>query len=418
MNIEIISIGDELLIGQVVNTNAAWMGVQLNNAGFNVTRVLAIGDDGETIKDSITDSLKRVSVVLLTGGLGPTRDDITKGILCELFNTHLVFSQAVYDNVCNFLKGRVSSINSLNHSQAMVPENCTIIPNLVGTAPIMWFEHNNKIVVAMPGVPSEMKMAMEQSIIPLLKQQFSTGYIIHRTIHVYGIPESVLAEEISRWEDSVPSHIKVAYLPQPGKVRLRLTAKGAIEEVLKQEIDALVNNLNDIIGDNIFGFDDNLPEKNIGELLKTKNQTLVVAESCSGGAIAAKITSIPGCSSYFKGGLVAYSNELKQTILNVSSQTLLTYGAVSQQVVEEMALGAKAVLKSDWSISVSGIAGPGGAMPNKPVGTIWIAVAKPNNKVISQMFSFGLFRERNILQTVDAALIMFYKELMAQKLEE
>lgn len=412
MNIEIITIGDEILIGQVVDTNSAWMGTELNKVGFEVSRITTISDDRHDIISALDDALSRVQCVLLTGGLGPTRDDITKHVLCDYFDTRLVFSEQVFEDVQNLLRGRVANINDLNRSQAMVPEACTVIRNPVGTAPVMWFEREGRVVVSMPGVPSEMKHAMSNEVITRMQQRFQTDHILHKTIHVFQIPEAVLAEMLSQWEDAIPSFIKVAYLPQQGRLRLRLTARGNDPLMMQQAIDKAVEQLQPIIGNNIFGYDDDSIEKRLGELLNKCKQTIATAESCTGGAISAAITSIAGSSAYFRGGVVAYDNDVKHRVLGVSVSDLNTYGAVSQQVVEAMALGAKALMKTDWAIATSGIAGPSGGTTDKPVGTVWLAWVNPQGEVRSEKFTFGPFRDRNITRTVDAALMVLVRELV------
>ncbi len=410
MNVEIITIGNELLIGQVVDTNSAWMGVELNRAGFDVTRKMTIPDSAAAIKKSIAEAMARVSVVLVTGGLGPTKDDITKQTLCELFDTSLIFSSDVYQDVQRLLRGRVNHINDLNRGQAMVPADCTVIRNPVGTAPIMWFCREGKVVISMPGVPSEMQYAMSNEIIPRLKRQFSTGYILHKTILVAQLPESVLAERIAPWEDQLPSPLSLAYLPSPAKVRLRLTAKGEDEQQLNQLIETEVDKLRSIIGSYIYGYDDQEPQNEIGRLLTKRNQTLAVAESCTGGFISHLITGVSGSSAYYKGGIVAYSNEVKTNILGVDAETIEREGAVSRQVVEQMALGAQQLLHTDYAIATSGIAGPLGGSEEKPVGTVWMAWATPEG-IFSKKFQFGIIRERNILRSGETALILFQQYL-------
>ncbi|MGV8828835.1 MAG: competence/damage-inducible protein A [Breznakibacter sp.] len=410
MNVEIITIGTELLIGQVVDTNSAWMGTELNLAGFDVTRKTTIPDSGAAIQSAITEALGRVSIVLVTGGLGPTKDDITKQTLCELFGTTLVFDQTVYEDVERLLKGRVTQINGLNRSQAMVPKDCTVIRNPVGTAPIMWFNRQGKVLVAMPGVPSEMQQAMVHEVIPRLKQQFVTGVILHKTILVAQLPESVLAERIALWEEQLKPALSLAYLPSPGKVRLRLTAKGEKEQELAHLIEKAVEELKHIIGQYIFGYDDEQPQEEVGRILALRRQTLSVAESCTGGYIAHLITGVPGSSSYFKGGVVAYSNEVKVGLLGVEPEVLERYGAVSQPVVEQMALGAQRVLQTDYAIATSGIAGPMGGSAEKPVGTVWMAWATPEG-VFSKKFQFGTIRGRNILRSGETALILLQQYL-------
>lgn len=416
MKVEIITIGDEILIGQVVDTNSAWMGAELNKIGAETLRITSIGDERGEIVDALDKSLQRVDVVLLTGGLGPTRDDITKQVLCDFFGTRLVFSQEVYNDVEAFLRGRVSVINSLNRSQAMVPEDCTIIRNPVGTAPVMWFERNGKVVVSMPGVPSEMKHAMSNHVLPMLQQKFPMGHILHKTVHVFQIPEAVLAEMLSDWEDAIPPFVKVAYLPQPGRVRLRLTARGTELPQLQQAVGDAVEKLKLIVGPQIIGYDDDTIELVLGKRLMALNQTVAVAESCTGGSIGALVTSVSGASAYFKGGVMAYCNQIKTNVLGVDAAVIGQYGAVSQQVAEAMAKGALKLMDADWAVATTGIAGPTGGSEAKPVGTVWIAVAGRNGALMSEKFNFGQFRDRNIARTVDSALVMLLK-LLCEKMQ-
>lgn len=405
MHVDIITIGDELLIGQVVDTNSAWMGQELNKNGFTVHRITSISDSRQEILDALEETTKRSQIVLITGGLGPTRDDITKGALCDFFGTELVLNEQVLKDVQSFLRGRVDSINQLNHDQALVPKSATVIRNAVGTAPILWFERNGTVVVSMPGVPSEMKRAMKEDILPRISKQFTTGVVIHKTVHIHSIPEAVLAEMLSLWEDSLPEIIKVAYLPSPGKIRLRLSSQGADSEVLKRAINSAIEELKPIVGNNIYAYDDLLPAEGLINLLKLKEKSIGFAESCSGGLMAHLMTSIAGSSEVFKGSIVAYSNQVKTDLLEVSESNLRDFGAVSKQVVEQMAEGALKVLKTDFAIATSGVAGPGGGTPEKPVGTIWIAWAS-ERKTESELFTFsGNSRERNILRTAEIGII-------------
>ncbi len=436
MNTEIITIGNELLIGQVIDTNSAWMGEQLNKEGFSINRITSISDSAEEIKNAVTEAMRRVDIVLVTGGLGPTKDDITKKTFAELFDTRLVFNEKMYRNVQKFLKGRgLKVVNELNKAQALVPESCTPIVNKVGTAPIMWFEKNGKIVVSMPGVPLEMKTVMQEEIIPRLKQKFNSGVIIHKTVLVFDYPEAELAEKLSKWEASLPEEITLAYLPAPGRVRLRLTARGSNREHLQNIIDDEVKKLDYLIGENIYGYADEPPAAIIGRLLKEKKATIATAESCTGGTIGHLITAIPGSSEYFKGGVIAYSNSVKEEVLGVDHDTLEEHGAVSAEVVEQMAEGARRLLKTDYAIATSGIAGPGGEVkekivysrcstrtvgakpviiPGKPVGTVWIGIATPG-KTYSIRFSFGKIRERNIQRSAEYGLVLLIKYLQTGK---
>jgi len=367
-----------------------------------------VSDSDEEIQNILNETTQRSSIVLITGGLGPTRDDITKNALCKFFNTQLIFNQDVYSDIESFLKGRVANINQLNRDQALVPENCTVIRNSLGTAPIMWFNYPNGVVVSMPGVPLEMKMAMEKDVIPRLKEKFTPGVVVHKTIHILNIPEAVLAEMLSDWEDQIPSFIKVAYLPSPGKIRLRLSGKGNDAKVIEEGINKAVISLEGIVGDNIYGFDDEKPEEALLKLLLNKKATLSFAESCSGGFMSHLITAIPGASQCFKGSVVAYANEIKIGVLGVSPKQIAMYGAVSREVVEQMAVGACKTFNSDYAIATSGIAGPTGATDEKPVGTVWIAWAA-GGKVISKVFQYGNIRERTILRTAETGLIMLKK---------
>lgn len=406
MQVEIITIGDELLIGQVVDTNSAWMGQQLNKFGFSISRITSVSDQEEEILSVLKEATERSSIVLITGGLGPTRDDITKITLCKFFDTKLVFNQEVFSDIENFLKRRgAASINQLNRDQALVPQSCIVIRNIIGTAPVMWFNYKEAVVVSMPGVPSEMKRAMEQEIIPRLKEKFVSGVVIHKTVYILNIPEAVLAEMLSDWEDSIPPFIKVAYLPSPGKIRLRLSGKGRDANIIEQAIGKAVKALYPIVGENIYEFDDQKPEEYLLKLLLNKNATLACAESCSGGYISHLITSVPGASQCFKGSVVAYANEIKVELLGVSPEDIENYGAVSSQVVEQMALGACKVLNTHYAIATSGVAGPAGGSDEKPVGTVWIAWAG-NGKVISHKFLFGNNREHTIIRTSETGIIM------------
>lgn len=409
MNIEIITIGNELLIGQVVDTNSAWMGQLLNNAGFDVSQISSIQDTKAAIVRALDQSLERVDVVLMTGGLGPTKDDITKETLAEYNNSKLVFNQQVYNDVERFLKGRVKGINKLNRGQAYVPECCQVISNTMGTAPIMWFEKDNKIVVSMPGVPSEMKKAMTSDILPRLKKRFNTGHILHKTIQIFNIPEAVLAEQLEEWEDSLPNYISLAYLPNPGKIRLRLTAKTDDVERAEGDIQRLVKHLYELVGDNIFSEEDVSVERLLAKELTKRGKTLASAESCTGGNIGHLITSLPGSSVYYKGGVIAYENSVKEAVLNVKTSDLENYGAVSQQVVEQMASGVRNLLKTDYAVATSGIAGPDGGTDEKPVGTVWVAAAGDFG-VMSKCYNFGKLRERNIQRASEAAIVMLLSE--------
>ncbi len=414
---EIITIGDEILIGQIVDTNSAWMGEQLNLAGIKVHQITSVSDNAEHIIKALDEAKSRVDIILITGGLGPTKDDITKHTLVKYFNTSLRFDEDVFQHVKSLFARFGREVTGVNLKQAEVPENCTVIHNANGTAPGMWFEQDGKAFISMPGVPYEMKKMMGVEIIPRLKKN-PDGYrdslptIIHRTILTQGIGESFLSEIIAEWENSLEKEkIKLAYLPSPGMVRLRLSASGNDETALRNKVTEKAGELGKLIPKFIYGYEKDTLEEITGRLLKEKNQTLSLAESCSGGMIAHLVTSVPGSSVYFMGGVVSYSYESKTKMLGVSNETLIKFGAVSEEVVVQMALGAKHEFKTDWAISASGIAGPDGGMPDKPVGTVWIAIAGPNG-VKAKKFQFGGDRERNISVTAITALNMLRKELL------
>jgi nicotinamide-nucleotide amidase len=407
---EIITIGDELLIGQVIDTNSAWIAEQLNMVGIRVHQITSISDNEEHILKTLNEAAQRVKLILITGGLGPTKDDITKHTLCKYFDTSMVFSEEAYKNVEKLFYHRGVVVTELNRLQAMVPANCKVIPNPNGTAPCMWFEKDGCTYVSMPGVPFEMKAIMEEEIIPRLLYNLNQ-VIIHRTILTEGIGESALATLIESWEDSLPTFIKLAYLPQPGMVRLRLTAYGTDRMELQNAINQAENELYTYAGKYIFGFDNDTMESVVGGLLRKKGMTLSTAESCTGGNIAQLITSIAGSSDYFKGSIVAYANDIKQEFLGVPQSMLAEYGAVSEQTVIAMAEGIRQRFATDCSIAVSGIAGPAGGTSEKPVGTTWIAIATPN-ETVARKFMFGDHRGRNIRKASVAALNMLRSKLI------
>ncbi|HNQ60242.1 MAG TPA: competence/damage-inducible protein A [Bacteroidales bacterium] len=403
MKAEIITIGDEILIGQIIDTNSAWIANELNLIGIDVCRMISIADQADEIIRAVDDSFQRVDVIVMTGGLGPTSDDKTKQVLCDYFQTHLLFDEEAYKDVEKFFSDRNLEVNEFNRQQAMLPENAINFPNSMGTARGMWFTKDGKHLFSLPGVPYEMKAIMQQSVLPELKKLSGLQFIFHKTIMTTGIGEAFLAEKIHTWETELPSFIKLAYLPSPGLVRLRLSAKGSHPEIVQNAVMQKVEELEKIIPEYIYGFDDEPLEKVVGDILKQKEKTLCTAESCTGGYISHLITSIPGSSDYFKGGVVAYSNEIKAEILQVDENLLKEYGAVSQQVVEAMAINARRLLQSDFSIAVSGIAGPDGGTPQKPVGYVWIAVADAQT-CKSEVFHFGNQRMQNIQRTALSAL--------------
>ncbi len=403
MNIEIINIGDELLIGQVINTNASWMASELNLNGMNVSRISVIPDASEAIVQALTKALESVDIVLLTGGLGPTKDDITKNTLCEFFNSRLIENKETLENIRRIFSQRGYELTESNRKQAEVPECCKAIINKLGTAPCMCFEKNGKSIISMPGVPFEMQTLMREEVIPYLKKRFQTEHFVHKTLLTFGIGESFLSDKLELFEKELPFNIKLAYLPQVGVVRLRLSGKGTDVISLENEISVQVEKLKSHVGEYLFGYDLDTLEKVVGDLLKKGERSLSVAESCTGGYISHLLTSIPGSSVYFKGSVVAYSNEVKNKVLSVKKETLEEFGAVSEQTAKEMAIGIKNLTQSDFAIATTGIAGPDGGSDQKPVGTVWIAVATPEN-VIAQKYSYGNDRIRTIQRTANQAL--------------
>lgn len=413
MKAEIISIGDELLIGQVVNTNASWMASELNKAGINVVHIAAVSDEKIAITNALDQASVRADIVLLTGGLGPTKDDITKHTLADYFGAGFVFHEPTFQHIKSLFEARSYMLTPVNKQQAEIPDNCTPLFNCNGTAPGMWFEKRGKVFVSMPGVPFEMRLLVSEQVIPRLREKFQLEHIFHKTIMTHGLGESWLAGKISDWTDSLPESIKLAYLPQPGIVRLRLSASGPDKTALENEVNKYCKSLHTYIPKAIFGYDDISLEEVVGQLLLKNKQTLATAESCTGGYIAHLITSIAGSSDFFKGAIVSYSNEVKNEQLGVNSLILEESGAVSQDVIEAMALGAKQNLKTDFALATSGIAGPGGGTDEKPVGTVWIALAGPKG-VQSKLFHFGEHRGRNIRRSALSALNMLRLELLGE----
>lgn len=406
MNAELITIGDELLIGQTVDTNGSWIGEQLNLLGIKVTQISSIRDDREHIISSLNVALNRSDLVILTGGLGPTNDDITKTTLCEFFESQLVLNKQVLQKIETYFKSRGLKMLKVNSDQAMLPNNCEPLRNDRGTACGMWFKKNGVDFISLPGVPYEMKGIFLEEILPKLKTQYLTSNVVNKTIKTQGIGESFLAEIIKDWEtELVSSGLKLAYLPSPGIVKLRITGFGNNENELAKKIDGFINQLKSLIPNYIFGYEKDRLEEVVGELLKSSGSSLSLAESCTGGNIAHLITAISGSSAYYKGSVVAYSNEIKEQLLNVSPNLIKNNGAVSKEVVEQMAIGVKNAFNTDYAIATSGIAGPSGGTKQKPVGTVWIAVAN-KEKVISKKFSLGNNRERNILISSLSALNM------------
>ncbi len=405
----IITIGDELLIGQVIDTNSAWMAQELNKIGIWVKRRVAVGDSWDEIWKALDEENKEANIILITGGLGPTADDITKPLLCEYFGGKLIIDETALANV-KYIFERVLKRPMIerNLKQAEVPDVCTVIQNKRGTAPGMWFEKQGKIFMSMPGVPHEMKGMMTDNVLPGLQKKFTLPHIAHRTLLTAGIGESFLAEHIIDFENNLPANIKLAYLPNYGMVRLRLTATGNNKEITESEIKDQFEVLKKLVAAWTVIDTDLTMQEAIGKLLKSKKQTVATAESCTGGYIAHLITSIAGSSEYFKGSVVSYANEIKENVLRVSEQTLATAGAVSEETVREMVQGALLLLNTDYVIATSGIMGPGGGSAEKPVGTVWVAVGN-RSIIISQKFNFRFDRSRNIELTATNALNMLRK---------
>jgi nicotinamide-nucleotide amidase len=413
MNAEIITIGDELLIGQTIDTNSAWMGAELSRLGFRVVRITSVSDNKEEIINTLKEKPGKCDVVLITGGLGPTSDDITKQTLCKFFDTKLVFNEEVFRVIEKMMQRRNIPMNKNSRSEAEIPESCRVLSNAMGTAPGMWFEKEGTIFISMPGVPFEMKHIMTEHVIPELRNRFRSQVIIHRNIMTYGTGESRLAELLIDFEKELPGSVKLAYLPSFGVIKLRLTGSGEDEKSLSEVIDYQVKKLYTIIPEYIFAENEESLEAVIGRLLAGKGKTLSLAESCTGGEIAHIITSVPGCSVYFKGSVTAYHNTVKTQLLGVPEEVLTRYGAVSKETVEAMAEGANKLFKTDYSVATSGIAGPDGGTPEKPVGTVWIAVASCG-KIVSRSYTFGNERTVNIKRFSYTALNMLRKQIISQ----
>ena len=412
INATIITIGDEILIGQIVDTNSVCISRHLNKAGITVSERLSIGDNAEQITRTLAEALNRTQIVIITGGLGPTKDDITKHTLAKFFCSDMREDKQVALHVKTMLEARGITFNELNHSQAMVPEKCQVLFNYHGTAPGMWFEdEHGHVAISLPGVPFEMEHLMEDEVMPRLKARFSLHANVHRTMITSGLPESMLAERIAEWEDALPEGLKLAYLPSPNIVRLRLSAYDRDDaEATRQEIDAEFDKLYHIIPEHIVGFEDASVQALVHDLLSQHHLTLATAESCTGGTIASRFTAMSGSSQYFLCGVVSYSNEAKRDVLGVNYDDIMRYGAVSETVVRQMAEGARRISGADYAISTSGIAGPTGGSKEKPVGTVWMAVATPT-RTISMMRNSGTDRSQVINRASAYAIEMLYKEL-------
>ena len=408
---DIITIGDEILYGQITDTNSQWISAELDKIGIRTKRKSSVSDKEVDILEVIKEAEKRSDIILITGGLGPTNDDITKKTLARYFNSELSLHETALKDVTEFFTRRGRELTETNKGQAFLPSNCTYIPNRSGTAPGMWFEQNGKIIMSMPGVPHEMKELMTMEVLPRLVNHFKTPVIVHQLIKTIGIGESNLADLIKPWEDQLPEHIGLAYLPSLGEVKLRLTATGETEELLKSAIDKEVIKLKELISDYIFGYTDEPLEKVLGDSLKAKKLTIAIAESCTGGFLSHLFTSISGSSDYFKGSIIAYDNEIKTSLLDVSEETLRNFGAVSEHTVKEMAEAVRKKMNSSIGVAVSGIAGPGGGTEEKPVGTIWIAYSDAN-KTITRKLILSTRRDVNIRLASYSLLNLIRQEIL------
>ncbi len=409
----IVTVGDEILIGQIVDTNSGVIAKYLDKIGIGVHEMLSITDDKQHILKTLSSLQNNADVVIITGGLGPTKDDITKKTLCEYFEDELVIDNKVLAHVTQLIEQYFKrAITQINKDQALVPSKCEVLFNQVGTAPGMWLQKENTVFISLPGVPYEMKYLMENEVIPKLIAKYERPFIIHKTILTYGVGESLLAERIETWEDNLPECIKLAYLPSPGRVRLRLSARGTDENVLQTEIKTQVEKLQVFISDCIVGFEeDETIEVILGKLLTEKKRTISTAESCTGGKIASVITSISGSSNYFKGSIVSYATEAKINVLGVSQEIIDEFSVVSKQVAEAMASQVKKIFQSDFAIAATGNAGPNKGDADAEVGTVFIAIATPKG-VFSEQFNFGQPREKVIDRTVNKGLELIYKEIL------
>ncbi|SEB82190.1 nicotinamide-nucleotide amidase [Tenacibaculum sp. MAR_2009_124] len=413
MKAEIITIGDEILIGQIVDTNSQWIGQELNKIGVSVHQISSIQDERNHILDALKEAEDRADIVVVTGGLGPTKDDITKKTIAHYFNDNeLVEYPQVVEHIKKLFQKVNHPFNEVQRYQAQLPSKATLLMNSFGTAPGMWFEENNTVFISMPGVPYEMKGLMKEEVLPKLQEKFELPHIIHKTIMTYGTGESIIAERIEDWENNLPSCIKLAYLPSFGRVRLRLSGKGPDRSQLEEALATQVSQLQELIFDIIAGIDDDSSlEKQVGELLKSKGETISTAESLTGGKIASTMVSVPGSSSYYKGSFVTYTAELKQELLGVSEDTINAYSVVSAEVAKEMVQGTIRNLKTDYAIAVTGNAGPTQDNNDKSVGIVYIALAY-GDEVDVQEFNFGQPREKVINRTVTKALELLQKKIL------
>ncbi|TAF08594.1 MAG: CinA family nicotinamide mononucleotide deamidase-related protein [Flavobacteriia bacterium] len=413
MKAAIVTIGDEILIGQIVDTNSSYIAKALDKIGIATHEMLSISDDKQHILDTFHSLQNKVEVIIVTGGLGPTKDDITKKTFCDYFQDSLVENEAVLAHVKSIIEGFYKRpITQINREQALVPTKAKVLFNQLGTAPGMWMEKENTVFVSLPGVPYEMKYLIDNEVIPNLVQKFERPYIVHQTIMTYGRGESMIAEQIEDWENNLPHFIKLAYLPSPGKVRLRLTARGGNEELLKNEIKQQVEKLDLLIGDVIVGYNEDEPiEVVLGRLLTKNNLTISTAESCTGGKIAATLTAVSGASNYFKGSVVSYATETKINVLGIDNEVVEKYGVVSAEVASEMVKSVQKIMTSDYAIATTGNAGPTKGDAQADLGIVYVAIATPN-AVFVEEFNFGQPREKVIDRAVSKALELIYKEIL------
>jgi nicotinamide-nucleotide amidase len=413
MKAAIITIGDEILIGQIVDTNSAFIAKSLDRIGVEIHEMISISDDKRHILDTFSKFQNKVDLVVITGGLGPTKDDITKKTFCDYFEDELVVDEKVLSHVTQLIEGFYKrKITQINKDQALVPSKCTVLHNQVGTAPGMWIRKENTVFVSLPGVPFEMKYLVEQEIIPKVVREYNRPYILHKTILTYGQGESMVAERIEDWENNLPECIKLAYLPSVGSVKLRLSARGTDKVFLENAIQENVASLNKIIGDIIVGFDEGETiETAVGHLLKQQQKTISTAESCTGGKIAAALTSVSGASKYFKGSVVSYATETKVNVLGISEKLIEEHSVVSAEVAKQMAISIKNKMKTDYAIATTGNAGPTKGDSKAEIGTVFIAIATPNNIIVEE-FNFGQPREKVIDRTVIKSLEMIREEIL------
>lgn len=413
MKATIVTIGDEILIGQIIDTNSGYIAKALDRIGIENHELLSISDNKQHILETLEKLQNKVDFVIITGGLGPTKDDITKHTFCEYFEDTLVINQEVQAHVIELIEKVMNRpASQMNKDQALVPSKCQVLFNKVGTAPGMWMKKEDTVYISLPGVPYEMKYIVENEIIPKIVKEYERPYIIHKTIMTYGQGESLVAERIEDWENNLPDFVKLAYLPSPGRVRLRLTARGKDKELLESTINSKVDSLAKLIGDIIVGFDeDETIAVVLGRQLTKNNLTIAVAESCTGGKIAQELTAVPGASNYFRGGVVSYASDTKVSMLGVSEETIAQFSVVSAEVATEMALGVQKVMKSDYAIATTGNAGPSKGDADAIVGTVFIAIATPNGVLVEE-FNFGQPREKVIDRTVNKAFELLQKEIL------